>query len=112
VQKADLQPASGERSDGGAVDQKAIRIDDVEHWLYAAAAPETKRIRHSRLSPTYTIPIAREFFTKEPKNTTSLTPYSASRTTPTSSAASAETATAIAFDNTALEILSNVSYEK
>ena len=47
-----------------AVDQKAIRINDEQYWLYAAVDPETNRFLHSRLFPTYTIPIAREFLTE------------------------------------------------
>ena len=64
VQKADLQPASGESPDRVAVDQKAIRINDDQYWLYVAVDPQTNRILHSRLFPTYTIPIAREFLTE------------------------------------------------
>ena len=64
VQKADLQPAGGESPDRVAVDQKSIRVNDEEYWLYAAVDPETNRILHSRLFPTYTIPIAREFLTE------------------------------------------------
>ena len=64
VQKADLQPAGGQDPDRVAVDQKAIRINDQQYWLYAAVDPETNRILHSRLFPTYTIPIAREFLTE------------------------------------------------
>jgi len=63
VQKADLQPAGGESPDRVAVDQKAIHINDEQYWLYAAVDPATNRILHSRLFPTYTIPIAREFLT-------------------------------------------------
>ncbi|WP_280535451.1 IS6 family transposase [Halopenitus sp. POP-27] len=61
VHKADLQPADGESPDRVAVDQKAIRINSEQYWLYAAVDPETNRILHSRLFPTYTIPIGREF---------------------------------------------------
>ena len=64
VQKADLQPAGGDSPGRVAVDRKVIRITDKQHWLYAAIDPETNRIRHSRLFPTYTIPIAREFLTE------------------------------------------------
>jgi len=63
VQKADLQPAGGESPDRVAVDQKAIRINDEQYWLYAAVDPKTNRLLHSRLFPTYTIPIARDFLT-------------------------------------------------
>lgn len=61
VQKANLQPAGGESPDRVAVDQKSIRINDEEYWLYAAVDPKTNRILHTRLFPTYTIPIGREF---------------------------------------------------
>jgi len=64
VQKADLQPADGADPDRVAVDQKAIQINDEQYWLYTAADPETNRILHSRLFPTYTIPIARKFLTE------------------------------------------------
>ena len=64
VQKADLQPNGGEDPDRVAVDQKTIRINDEQYWLYAAVDPETNRILHSRLFPTYTIAIAREFLTE------------------------------------------------
>ena len=64
VQKADLQPAGAESPDRVAVDQKAIHINDEQYWLYAAVDPATNRILHSRLFPTYTIPIAREFLTE------------------------------------------------
>jgi len=64
VQKTDLQPADGESPDRVAVDQKAIRINDEQYWLYAAVDPATNRFLHSRLFPMYTIPIAREFLTE------------------------------------------------
>ncbi|AEN07443.1 transposase (plasmid) [halophilic archaeon DL31] len=64
VQKANLQPKGGESPDRVAVDQKAIQINDEQYWLYAAVDPETNRILHSRLFPTYTIAIAREFLTE------------------------------------------------
>jgi len=64
MQKAELQPAGGASPDRVAVDQKAIRIDDQQYWLYAAVNPATDRILHSRLFPTYTIPIARGFLTE------------------------------------------------
>jgi putative transposase len=35
VQKADLQPADGENPDRVTVDQKAIRINNEQYWLYA-----------------------------------------------------------------------------
>ena len=64
VQKAELQPADGGRPDRVAVDQKAIRINNEQYRLYAAVDPDSNRILHSRLFPTYTIPIAREFLTE------------------------------------------------
>ena len=36
-------------------------MNDELYWLYAAVDPATNRILHSRLFPTYTIPIAQEF---------------------------------------------------
>ncbi|MFC7210407.1 IS6 family transposase [Natronoarchaeum sp. GCM10025321] len=64
VQKADLQPSGGENLDRVAVDQKSIRINDEQYWLYTAVDPESNKILHSRLFPTYTVPIAREFLTE------------------------------------------------
>ncbi|WP_079990173.1 IS6 family transposase, partial [Halolamina pelagica] len=64
VQKADLQPSAGERPVRVAVDQKSIRINDEQYWLYAAVDPETNKFLHIRLFPTYTISIAREFLTE------------------------------------------------
>jgi len=64
VQKAGLQPVGGESPDRVAVDQKAIRVNDERYWLYAAVDPATNKILHSRLFPTYTILIAREFLTE------------------------------------------------
>lgn len=68
MRKADLQAADSENPDPVAVNQKAIRINDGQHWLYAAVDPQTNSIRRSvsdvhdfvRLFPAYTIPIARE----------------------------------------------------
>jgi len=64
LQKADLQPAGRESPDRVAVDQKSIRVNNEEYWLYAAVDPETNRILHARLFPTYTILIGREFLTE------------------------------------------------
>jgi putative transposase len=64
VQKADLEPAGGDQPDRVAVDQKAMRVNDQQYWLYAAVDPATNRFLHVRLFPTYTIPIAREFLTE------------------------------------------------
>jgi putative transposase len=61
VQKANLEPVDGESPDGVAVDQKVVRINDEQYWLYAAVDPATNKIPHSRLFPTYTIVIAEEF---------------------------------------------------
>ena len=47
-----------------AVDQKAIRVNGQQYWLYAAVDPATNRFLHVRLFPTYRIPIAREFLTE------------------------------------------------
>ncbi|MFA9518718.1 IS6 family transposase [Halopenitus sp. H-Gu1] len=64
IQKAELQPAGGESPDRVAVDQKAIRVNNNWYWLYAAVDPETNRILHTRLFPTYTAAIAREFLSE------------------------------------------------
>ncbi|ELY70386.1 hypothetical protein SAMN05443661_11338 [Natronobacterium gregoryi] len=64
VQKAALQPEGGANPDRVAVDQKTIRINDKQHWLYAVVDPETNRNMHSRLFSTYAIPIAQESLTE------------------------------------------------
>ncbi len=64
MQKASLQPRGSESLNRVAVDQKSIRINNEQYWLYAAVDPEINRILHSRLFPTYTIAIAREFLTE------------------------------------------------
>jgi len=61
VQKADLQPTGGENPDRVAIDQKSIRVNDEEYWLYTAVDPKMNRILHTWLFPTYTILIGREF---------------------------------------------------
>ena len=61
VKKADLQPADGDSPDHVAVDQKMIRVNDEQYWLYAAVDPATNRFLHVRLFPTYTIAITKEF---------------------------------------------------
>ncbi|MFP8957413.1 IS6 family transposase [Natrialbaceae archaeon A-CW3] len=64
VHKADLQPEGGASPDRVAVDQKVIRINGEQYWLYTAVDPQTNRILHSRLFPTYTIAIGREFLSE------------------------------------------------
>ena len=61
VKKADLQPTNGDNPDRVAVDQKMIRINDEQYWLYAAVDPQTNRFLHVQLFPTYSIPITKEF---------------------------------------------------
>jgi transposase-like protein len=113
VQKADLQPASAESPDRVAVDQKAIRINDEQYWLYAAVDPGTNRILHCRLFPTYTVPITREFLTElAEKHDVSLTPCFSSMTLTTSSVVFAEKATATASNNMASETRLDVSFAR
>jgi len=44
VHKADLQPVSTVSADQLTVDEKIIRIDGYDHWLYNAVNPETSEI--------------------------------------------------------------------
>ena len=53
VQKADLQPADGENLDRVAVDQKAIRINDEQYWLYAAVDPDEQNPSLTAVSDVY-----------------------------------------------------------
>jgi transposase-like protein len=54
VHKADLQPVSTMSADQLAVDEKVIRIDGNDYWLYGAVGPETNEILQFRLFPTTT----------------------------------------------------------
>ena len=52
VHKADLQPVSTVSADQLAVDEKVIRINGNDYWLYGAVDPETSEILQFRLFPT------------------------------------------------------------
>ena len=54
VHKADLQPISTVTADQLAVDEKVIRINGDDYWLYGAVDPETNKILHFRLFPATT----------------------------------------------------------
>ena len=54
VHKADLQPISTVSADQFAVDEKVIRINGDDYWLYGAVDPETSEILQFRLFPTTT----------------------------------------------------------
>ena len=64
VHKADLQPASTVSSDQLAVDEKVIRINGADYWLYGAVDPETNEILHFRLFPATTKQTTRWFLTE------------------------------------------------
>ena len=64
VQKADLQPADGASPNHVALDETVIRINDEQYWLYAAVDPDTNRLLHIRLFPTYTTALT-EIFLRE-----------------------------------------------
>lgn len=51
VQKADLQPVSGEAPNQVALDETVIRVNNKQFWLYAAVDPETNHVLHIRLYP-------------------------------------------------------------
>jgi putative transposase len=61
VQKADLQPASGETPNQVALDETVIRVNDEQFWLYAAVDPETNHVLHVRLYPRRTTAITEMF---------------------------------------------------
>ncbi len=52
VQKADLQPLSTVTADYLAVDEKVIRVNGGDYWLYGAVDSETNEISQLRLFPT------------------------------------------------------------
>ena len=61
VQKADLQPDSGEDPNQVALDESVIRINDQQYWLYAAIDPATNKFLHIRLFATYTTALTEIF---------------------------------------------------
>ena len=61
VHKADLQPISTVSADQLAIDEKVIRVNGDDYWLYGAVDPETNKILQSRLSPTATKQIMQWF---------------------------------------------------
>jgi len=61
VHKADLQPISAVSADQLAVDEKVIRINGDDYWLYGAVDPETNEILHFRLFSTTTKQTTRWF---------------------------------------------------
>jgi transposase-like protein len=64
VHKADLQPISTVSADQLAVDEKVIRINGDDYWLYGAVDPETNEILHLRLFPATTKQTTRWFLTE------------------------------------------------
>jgi len=63
VHKAELQPISTVSADQIAIDEKVIRINGVEFWLYGAVDPQTNEILHFRLFSTTTNQTTRWFLT-------------------------------------------------
>jgi transposase-like protein len=61
VHKAELQPISTVTADQLAVDEKLIRINGTDHWLYGAVDPATNTIVHCRLFPATTKQTTRWF---------------------------------------------------
>ena len=64
VHKADLQPVSTVSADQLAVDEKVIRINGDDYWLYDTVDPETNEILQFRLFSTATKQTTRWFLTK------------------------------------------------
>jgi transposase-like protein len=61
VHNADLQPDSTVTAVELAVDEKAIRINGHDYWLYAAVDPATNEFLHVRLFPVTTKQTTRWF---------------------------------------------------
>ena len=61
VHKAELQPISTVTEDQIAVDEKMIRLNGDDHWLYGAVDPETNEIIHVSLFPATTKQTTRWF---------------------------------------------------
>ena len=64
VHEANLQPVSTVSADQLAVDEKMIRINGNDYWLYGAVDPETSEILQFRLFPTTTKQTTRRFLAK------------------------------------------------
>jgi len=64
VHEADLQPLSTATTDQLTVDEKVIRINGDDYWLYGAVDPETNKILQFRLFPTTTKQTTRWFLTE------------------------------------------------
>jgi transposase-like protein len=56
VDKADLQPTSGQNPDQIAVDETVIQLNDKQYWLYAAVDPEINKFLHTALEPSLSTP--------------------------------------------------------
>ena len=54
VHEADLQLISTVSTDQLAIDEKVIRVNGDNYWLYGAVDPETDKILQFKLSPTVT----------------------------------------------------------
>jgi transposase-like protein len=52
VHEAELQPISTVTADQLAVDEKMVRLDGQDHWLYSAVDPQTNEILHVSLFST------------------------------------------------------------
>ena len=61
VHKAELQPMSTVTADQVAVDEKMIRVNGDDHWLYGAVDPETNELIHLSLFPATTKQTTRWF---------------------------------------------------
>ena len=64
VHKADLRPVSTVSTDQLAVDEKVIRVNGDDYWLYGAVDPEANEIQHFRLFPMITKQTTRWFLTE------------------------------------------------
>jgi transposase-like protein len=62
--KADLQPMSMMSADQLAVDEKVIRVNGDDYWLYSAIDPQTNEILHFRLFPATTKQTTRWFLSE------------------------------------------------
>jgi transposase-like protein len=61
VHNADLQPISTVTADQVVVDEKLIRVNGEDHWLYGAVDPKTNEIIHLSLFPSTTKQTTRWF---------------------------------------------------
>ena len=93
VHKAELQPVSTVTEEQIAVDEKMIRINGDDHWLYGAIDPKTNEVIHLSLFPATTNRRRGGFWTSFITSVGSMTPSFSSTVRTISGLSSTKTGT-------------------